>query len=153
MFNKALFITLIIFSQSIYGQSEDSLMINKKNPWGAVIRSAIVPGLGQVYNHSYWKIPIIWGVIGWCGYNWNFNNNNYKNYKDLFLKSVSDGKPNYYYKQLREFYRDQRDLFAVYLGLTYLLNLVDAYVDAHLFNFDLIIRDDEIQFNMKINLR
>ena len=39
------------------------------------------------------------------------------------------------YKDIREFYRDQRDLFAIYLGLTYLLTLVDAYVDAHLFDF------------------
>lgn len=91
-----------------------------KSAWGAVLRSAILPGCGQFYNESYWKIPVIWGFFGYLGYEWKINNDNMNN--DVVN---------------RNFYRDQRDLFAIYLGLAYLLNLVDAYVDAHLFDLDI----------------
>ena len=105
----------------------------QKSPWGAVARSAIIPGWGQIYNESYWKAPVVWGVMGWFIYSWIDNNNKYKDYGNLYLRygdnSVID------YKQYRDFYRDQRDEFAIYLVLAYFLNLVDAYVDAHLFDF------------------
>jgi hypothetical protein len=95
----------------------------KKSSWGAVLRSAIIPGYGQFYNESYWKIPVVWGFLGYLGYEWKANNDN----MSLYTTNVSN----------RNFYRDQRDLFAVYIGLTYLLNLVDAYVDANLFDLDI----------------
>lgn len=109
----------------------DTSFVMTKSPWGAIARSAVIPGWGQLYNQSYWKIPIVWGVIGWFTYNWIQNNNDYKNYRDLYLAD-----PTISNKRLREFYRDNRDLFAIYLGLTYVANLIDAYVDAHLFDFD-----------------
>lgn len=102
----------------------------QKSPWGAVGRSAILPGWGQIYNQSYWKAPVIWGVMGWFVYGWIDNNNNYINYKNLYSQTGDD-----LYLDYRNFYRDQRDEFAIYLLLTYFLNLVDAYVDAHLFDF------------------
>ena len=107
----------------------DSVFVMKKSPWGAVLRSAILPGWGQFYNESYLKIPIIWGLAAWFIYNWNLNNNYFKIYANLALQDY-----NYYYKN-RDFYHDQRDLFTIYMGITYLLNLVDAYVDAQLFDF------------------
>lgn len=103
-----------------------------KSPWGAVLRSALLPGLGQFYNESYWKIPVVWGAIGYFGYLWFDSNSNYKKYRDLYLNNNT----NQNYLNLREFYRDQRDLNAVFIGLAYFLNLVDAFVDAHLFDFD-----------------
>ncbi|MHC1737224.1 MAG: DUF5683 domain-containing protein [Ignavibacteriaceae bacterium] len=109
-----------------------------KSPWGAVARSAVIPGWGQLYNQSYWKIPIVWGVIGWFTYNWIQNNTDYENYRNLYIADPSNSN-----KRLREFYRDNRDLFAIYLGLTYVANLIDAYVDAHLFDFD--VSEDHIQ--------
>lgn len=110
----------------------------QKSAWGSVLRSAIIPGFGQFYNESYWKIPLFWGVLGYLGYQWNSNNKSYKTYRDLFNGSLTSENiegNDYYYNQ-REKYRDQRDMFAVFIGLTYFLNLVDAYVDAHLFDFD-----------------
>ena len=56
----------------------DSVFIMTKSPWGAVLRSALIPGFGQIYNESYWKAPIIWGLAGWFIYNWNDLNNLYK---------------------------------------------------------------------------
>jgi hypothetical protein len=104
----------------------------QKSPWGAVGRSAILPGWGQFYNESYWKIPIIWGLGAWFVYGWVQNNDDYKSNRDLYNETGTE-----LYRQRRDFYRDQRDNFTIYLVLLYLLNLVDAYVDAHLFDFSI----------------
>ena len=135
-----IFLFLVIFSAVVKPQDNvdtlknDTVFVMQKSAWGAVLRSAVVPGLGQIYNGSYWKAPIIWGIGAWLIYNWIQNNNYYITYKNLFLKypNSSTLDPNY---RLRNFYRDQRDLFTIYMGITYLLQLVDAYVDAHLFDF------------------
>lgn len=117
--------------------SNDSSFVMQKSPMGAFWRSAVLPGWGQFYNESYLKIPIIWGVSAWLLYSWNVQNDKYYYYRDLYNKSLEtdDGLTDAY-KNARDFYRDDRDLFAIYLGLTYFLNLIDAYVDAHLFDFD-----------------
>ncbi|MDZ7763037.1 MAG: DUF5683 domain-containing protein [Melioribacteraceae bacterium] len=108
----------------------------QKSPLGAVLRSAVVPGLGQFYNESYWKIPVVWGFIGYFAYVWIDNNDSYKEYRDLYQESLQINElGNSRFKDLRDFYKDQRDEFAIYIGLTYFLQLVDAYVDAHLFDF------------------
>lgn len=107
------------------------VFVMEKSPWGAVARSAIIPGWGQIYNESYWKVPLVWGVMGWFVYVWIDNNNLYQDYKLLYEQS-----PDELYLRYRNFHRDQRDEFAIYLFLTYLLNLVDAYVDSHLFDFN-----------------
>ena len=119
-------------------QSNDSLFVMTKSPWGAVLRSAIIPGWGQFYNESYWKIPIVLGLIGYYTYGYIHQNDLYIEYRDKYTESlkINPNSGNSTYKRAREFYKDQRDLFAVYFGLTYFLNLVDAYVDAHLFDFD-----------------
>ncbi len=48
----------------------DSVYIPSKSSWTAVLMSAVVPGAGQIYNESYWKAPLIWGIAGWLVYNW-----------------------------------------------------------------------------------
>lgn len=135
---SALFVFLFLFTASAAGQDiseqeskqQDTVFVMHKSPWGAVGRSAILPGWGQFYNESYWKIPVIWGIGAWFVYNWVQNNNKYKTNKNLFLETGDN-----LYKIRRDFYRDQRDNFTIYFVLLYLLNLVDAYVDAHLFDF------------------
>lgn len=150
MLKKILLINLFLLSYSVYSQELDTVVIETKSPWGAVVRSAILPGLGQIYNETYWKTPIIWGLLGWFGYNWWQNNLSYKDYKKMYIQSIDSGNENFLYKRIREFYRDQRDLFAIYFGLTYFLNMVDAYVDAHLFNFELLTKNDEVRLNFVI---
>lgn len=130
------FLNLSLFSQQDTTEVKDTTTISsdvfvmQKSSWGAVGRSAILPGWGQIYNESYWKAPVIWGVMGWFVYGWIDNNNNYIDYKNLYSQNGDA-----LYLDYRNFYRDQRDEFAIYLLLTYFLNLVDAYVDAHLFDF------------------
>ncbi len=113
-------------------QSDTTKFRMTKSPWSAVLRSAILPGFGQFYNESYWKIPVVWGALGYLGYLWNDSNNKYKKYRDLYSANVD----NQTYLTYRESYKDQRDLNAVFIGLAYFLNLVDAFVDAHLFDFN-----------------
>lgn len=136
IFIISLFITASFFAQENSSaikknDSLDSVFVMQKSPWGAVLRSAILPGWGQFYNESYLKIPIIWGLSAWFIYNWDWNNKNYNLYKNLYTQH----NDNTNYKTFRDFYHDQRDLFSIYMGLTYVLNLVDAYVDAELFDF------------------
>ncbi len=142
------FLSTVISAQDISNQDtpEDSIFVMKKSPWGAVGRSAILPGWGQFYNDSYWKIPVIWGLGAWFVSGWIQNNDEYKTNRDLFIETETD-----LYKQRRDFYRDQRDNFTIYLVLLYLLNLVDAYVDAHLFDFN--VDEDFLTGSTRLKVR
>lgn len=115
---------------SISADAPDTVFVMQKSPWGAVIRSAVIPGWGQVYNESYIKAVVFWGVGAWLGYNWILSNNDYNQYKNFYNLTN-----NPIYLRQRDISRDNRDLFSIYIVLTYVLNLVDAYVDAHLFDF------------------
>jgi len=116
----------------------------KKNPWLAVLYSAIFPGAGQFYNQSYWKVPVLVGLTIYFGYEFYDQNRQFLNYRDQYTKSQTPqnptGDPNL--KTLREFYRTQRDDFTWYFMITYFINLVDAYVDAQLFDFN--VKEDKI---------
>ena len=144
---------LLVFSTFAIGQDRtgenqpsDSIFVMQKSPWGAVLRSALLPGFGQFYNESYWKIPVIWGVGALFISGWVYNNNLYRDNKNLFIESG-----NSLYKRNRDFYRDQRDNFTIYLVILYVLNLVDAYVDAQLFDFS-VVEDYNSGFT-RINFR
>lgn len=118
----------------------------KKSPTTAVLLSMVVPGAGQFYNESYWKIPIIGGLVGYFGYEYFRQNNLYKDFRDQYITSQTPQNPNgdLNLKELREFYRNERDNFVWYFMIVYVVNLVDAYVDAHLFDFD--VKDEKISY-------
>jgi hypothetical protein len=121
-----------------------------KSPWTAVALSAVLPGLGQFYNKSYWKIPVIVVIGGYFSYEIIRNNNLFLEYRDKYAQSQTTGSTSGdpVLKTFREFYRDQRDLFIIYFGILYLVNLFDAYVDAHLYDFDV---SDEIKVGVLRN--
>lgn len=146
---------LIFFSTTSIGQTQseetpssdsDTVFVMHKSPWGAVLRSAVIPGLGQFYNESYWKIPIIWGVGALLVSGWVYNNNLYTDNQDLYS---STGQIIYQYR--RDFYRNQRDNFSIYLVVLYVLNLVDAYVDAHMYDFT--VEEDYLTGASKLNIK
>jgi hypothetical protein len=131
----------------------------KKSPWKAVLFSAILPGLGQIYNKSYWKAPIILGLSAYLGYQIYDYNKTYKDYKSRY--EATQFPPDYNgdlnLKTLRNFYRDQRDNFVWYFVIVYVVNLVDAYIDAHLFDFDvseqkIIGLGTDRKYNLKMKL-
>jgi hypothetical protein len=108
-----------------------------KSPWLAVGLSAALPGAGQIYNTNYWKVPIIWGLGGYWIYEWTKLNKQYKDFGDQYYASLqTPAGGDELLRRNRDFYHDERDKFAWYLGAMYFLNLVDAYVGAHLYDFD-----------------
>ena len=133
----------------------------RKSPTTAVLLSAVLPGAGQFYNESYWKVPIIGGLVGYFGYEYFRNNNLYKDYRDDYTASQTEINPDgdITLKTLREFYRDQRDDFVWYFLIVYVINMVDAYVDAHLFDFD--VSEDKFtkggvrgrEYKLRLNLK
>lgn len=129
----------------------ESGFVMQKSPWGAVLRSAVIPGLGQFYNEQYWHIPVVWGLLGWFTYNWIQNNKDYKHYGDLYRNADINDYKAVAYKEYRDFYRDQRDRFTIYFALTYLLNLVDAFVGAQLFDFT--VKEDYFSHTYRLNVR
>jgi len=142
------FFVEVLFSQqdTTLTEETDTAFIMQKSPWLAVLQSAVVPGLGQIYNESYIKAPIIWGIAGSLVYGWIYNDDLYKKGKILYIQNPTEN-----YKLYRDFYRDQRDLFTIYMGLVYFLNLVDAYVDAQLFDFN--VEENFLNKTPMINLR
>lgn len=104
----------------------------------AVALSTVLPGSGQFYNEDYWKIPIIWGFGIYWGLEWRYLNKKYKDFGSQYNESIKELPPygDEQFRRLRDFYRDERDKFAWYIGVLYFLNIVDAYVGAHLYDFD-----------------
>jgi hypothetical protein len=131
----------------------DSTLVKEKkkhSPLKATIMSAALPGLGQVYNGKWWKVPIIYGGFGGLVYSSVFNDLKCQTYRDAYLLRLDDD-PNtvdefdgvYSDANLRElidFYQRNRDLSLIFTGVLYALNIIDASVDAHLKDFD--VSDD-----------
>ena len=110
-----------------------------KDPWLALGISAGVPGSGQIYNRDYWKVPVVWGLGAYWISQWIANNKQYKNYQAQYLQTLlanpsSEGDPQLMAE--RDFYRNERDDFAWYMGILYFANIIDAYVSARLYDFD-----------------
>ncbi len=115
------------------------------SPKKAAIMSALLPGLGQIYNKKYWKLPIIYGGAAATGYLIYFNAGEYKRFKTAYIYATDDDPatipefPNASAAQLkiyRDNYRRNLELSIMGAALLYTLNIVDAVVDAHLFDFD-----------------
>lgn len=111
----------------------------------AAVMSAIVPGAGQVYNKSYWKVPVLYGGLAALVYFIDFNNKYYRTFKTAYQyrtdadSTTTDAFPNYTNVDLlvrKDYYRRNRDLCYIITGVVYVLNIIDAYVDAHLKDFD-----------------
>ncbi|MEK7251005.1 MAG: DUF5683 domain-containing protein [Bacteroidota bacterium] len=125
-----------------------------KSPGLALLFSAVLPGAGQFYNESYWKIPILLGFGYYFASRWIDNNDSTRHYRDLYASSITPELQggNARYLQLREFYKDQRDTFSWYIFIYYIVNLVDAYVDASLYDFN--VGDDlSIRVRPEFNLQ
>jgi hypothetical protein len=106
-----------------------------KSTWMAMGLSAVVPGAGQVYNESYWKAPLVFG-LGVYFIAEVFRYNRYADdYRQLYLASLST-TPVTQYQTKRDQYKDLRDANIWYFVIVYVLNIVDAYVDASLYGFD-----------------
>lgn len=112
----------------------------------AALYSAIIPGSGQIYTKKYWKVPIIYGGLLYSAYYINESNDMYQLYKETYLNRINgDLSDNLDFsnndlKTLTDHYKRNREISTLLFTLTYLLNIIDASVNAHLFDYD--VSDD-----------
>lgn len=131
--------------------------IDPLRPSKAAFFSAILPGLGQAYNKKYWKIPIVYAGLATGIYFYANNNNNYLRFRDAYKRRLAgfedDEFQGIYSDQTlinaqRQFQRNRDISLLVTLGI-YILNIIDANVDAHLLQFNvndkLTVRPDIYQ--------
>lgn len=154
-------LALIIYCTSINAQADDSLKMNKETKKAiyssarkATIMSACLPGLGQAYNKRYWKIPVIYVALGGLSY-WGINSQKQYKYYSNNLRYENDGDSTtinvskYSTDQLitlKKDFRKSRDNAIMISVLVYLINVIDANVDAHLKTFDV---SDDLSLQIK----
>ena len=124
----------------------DTVIRPGKSTTVALFASMILPGAGQIYNTSYWKVPVIWGLEYYFYSVYKSQNQLYKDNKKLYEEALDSlaaggngstfGLNAPIYKHFRDFYQGQRDTFGWYIAIAYIVNLLDAYVDASLYNFE-----------------
>jgi len=139
--NNILYLLLLISLNSLaQNKSNTSFQSAQK----ASILSAVVPGSGQIYNKKYWKVPIIYASLATSVYFIYDNNNKFELYKNAYIKreqgEIDDYLNTYNNNQLitiMDYYQRNRDVSYIITAAIYLLNIVDASVDAHLFDFDI----------------
>lgn len=121
--------------RAVPGDSLFSTAVPAKSTGLAMLLSALLPGAGQVYNESYWKAPLVLGIGVYFAAQFIRYNRSADDYRQLYLASLPSGG-NITYQRLRDDYKDLRDANAWYFLILYVLNIVDAYVDASLYGFD-----------------
>ena len=121
-----------------------SIKDNKiKSATKASILSIILPGSGQIYNKKYWKVPIIYSSLATSIYFICENQKKLTNYENAYIDRVNGRTDDYIdvYNNTQlisiiDYYERNRDISMMITAAIYLLNIVDASVDAHLFDFD-----------------
>jgi len=115
------------------------------SPLKATMLSAVLPGLGQIYNGRAWKVPILYAGFAGVVYAFNFNNKGYQTYRSAWVARIDgnpntvDDFPNWSADQLQKatnYYRRNLEVTYIVGAAVYVLNILDATVDAHLLDFD-----------------
>ncbi|VXC37436.1 conserved exported hypothetical protein [Flavobacterium sp. 9AF] len=148
----------LLFSNTSIAQEEISVVvkdsviskptqINPLSPAKAAFYSAVLPGLGQAYNKKYWKIPLVYGGLASSLYFYGWNNKKYHEFRDEYkarLDGTSKQGDHPIYGSLsndgllrgQKYHQRNRDLSALITAGIYILNIIDANVDAHLLQFN-----------------
>jgi hypothetical protein len=142
--------TTFVFAQG--GKAEPAIVANSTlkssdidplTPAKAAFYSAVLPGLGQAYNKKYWKIPLVYGAIGTSMYFYLDSQKKYNSFRDAYkrrLEGFTDDKYSYLDNSrliaAQKFYQRNRDLSALFVVGFYVLNIIDANVDAALLQFN-----------------
>lgn len=144
---------VVTTSDSLIVESQDTVLLKsyatRYNPRKALLFAAVLPGLGQIYNKKYWKLPLVYGGFFGTTYAMVFYNDLYRDYKQKLFANLEDGyeadsdirKGDVYttknYRVAVDRAKRSRDFWLIMMGAMYLLQIVDAHVDAHLKEFDL----------------
>lgn len=107
-----------------------------KKPIKAGFYSAILPGLGQVYNKKYWKVPIVYLALGGSVYLYQYHQDKYQNYRSLYQLEIADEEATQYtsatLETAQKYHKKKRDGNLILLAGVYILQMVEASVNAHL---------------------
>ena len=131
--------------------TSDTSGVKRLDPQKALFYSAVLPGFGQIYNGKYWKLPFVYGGFAVSITIVNFYQKNYEKYRDeLFTFLATGNSPNNLPESTLRYVVDktrrERDYYIILTGIWYLLQVVDAHVDAHL-------QDFKFSKNLDITLR
>ncbi len=162
---KPILVLCVFVLTSLSSYSQEKMKEPNPSPGKATLYSAILPGAGQVYNKAYWKVPVVYAGIGMFGYFIWFNNKHYQDYRNAYrdfiirdpnntsyLRYVANGWQNVdiYGSHEKEFesalknkvdyYKRYRDLSYIGMATWYVLQIVEASVDAHFSQFS--VNDD-----------
>ena len=172
LFKKNILVFIFAFSSALLLAQKDSTVVkdvrvkgrfmkNKKGlynplaPSKAAFYSAIFPGMGQMYNKKYWKAPIVWGALGTSIYYYLENNSEYKRYRKAFklrklglqdeftLDNGTEIASLVTLERAQEQLRENRDMSLLTTVILYVLQIVEASVNAHLLQFN---TDDNLTF-------
>ena len=173
MLKKQLYLFFIVTTLSFFNCfSQDDLKIKVKDtivgnsnefnplsPAKASFYSAVLPGLGQAYNGKYWKIPIVYAALGTGVYFYVWNDENFNKYRDAF-KLRKNGKPDDYdgvngnpflststLESAQSSYKSDRDLSLLITVGLYVLQIIEASVNAHLLQHNV---DDNLSFRPEL---
>lgn len=142
---------------------KQKVRINPLAPSKAAFYSAVFPGLGQIYNKRYWKVPIVWGALGGAVYGYIWNDNLYDRFRTAFKRRQAGFIDDEFYDPFggvgpiprldqgdlqneQDARQRDRDLWLLAAIAVYALNIVDANVDAHLKQFNV---DENLSFDMQ----
>ena len=173
MLKKQLYLFLFVTTLTVFQSfSQEEITIKAKDtvvsksydfnplsPAKAAFYSAVLPGMGQAYNKKYWKIPLVYAALGTGVYFYVWNNDNYTKYQEAYKFRIN-GKPDDYdglngnpflsedtLISAQESYKSDRDLsLLITIGL-YVLQIVEASVNAHLLQHNV---DDNLSFKPKL---
>lgn len=122
----------------------------RHRPLYAALFSMALPGLGQSYNRKYWKIPIFYAGFGGLGYAIYYTGSNFRGYRNAYRLQVDEDAATYgefkgvddaaTLKEYRDYFKRNLDISVICTAVWYVLNIVDATVDAHLFEWNM--KDD-----------
>lgn len=166
MQNQYILLFLLFGLTSIFAQEKKQIIavdtlksetIDPLRPAKAAFYSAIFPGLGQIYNKKYWKLPLVYGAIGTSAYFYFDSQKNYNIYRDEYKNRLAGNTSDSEYlsrlseSQLitaqKQFQRN-RDLSALFVVGFYILNIIDANIDAALSQFNV---SEKLAFKPAIN--
>ncbi|MBE0663510.1 MAG: hypothetical protein IH597_13715 [Bacteroidales bacterium] len=146
----SILICCVLFPVFVSAQLNDTIAEPQKvhSPRKASIYSAVLPGLGQAYNRKYWKIPILYGGFGALYYITSENTKEYRKFLEAYryvankdtVPINNDYVGRYNEQQLlsgKNLYRRNLEIGYILAGVLYLINILDASVDAHLFDYDI----------------
>ncbi len=180
MKSKLHWIVLFVFSATVFAQTSDTLAIKKENqviivkdtvrepydplaPQRAAFYSAVIPGLGQAYNKKYWKIPVIYAGMATGVYFYLRNDKDYDRFRDAYKRRLAGFTDDEFYgsgttpvisnERLIDAQRSaqkNKDVSIIVSLAFYLVNIIDANVDAHLRQYN-VSEDLSLQPNLELN--